>query len=611
MTMKDYFSMLKSSVMLECPAGLLIRVQPNTYIEKTEHFQTSLHLVKERRWLNKGYNTQEVWEIQPSFASVYCVVSGLHNKLHWQDFPSNQSIIKVLVKCKTKQSCLRTFSASRGPHLIPGELLSVTEQDALFEDLLKEHVDRMEQPKLLKELIHQIKDNKLLSNRGNMARTSGINGSKNNKARANDEVTRPLPLEGTTKEDIMQMVEATAMVYKVMEEQHKIDSLVPKEPTIVKDEMHLNEFALQLCRTHGMPECDTNGCPANIFEMNTSIATLSVQCGDENSLYHEGKSMKPQCFSCHVDDKNDPEYRDVWVIYKHVQDPNSHLWFCVRNVFTYCKSCGDYMKRLSNGRFLKECQLGPYLEHYRLRSHLSQMLDDFHPIEYKDKPLQPIPRLPFFDKVAGCMSLPIDSSAVLINHYQWERNLQKIVEITTPIGWVHGFVNYPKVMKKWRRSGLPPDDWGHNGNLTVAYVMECLQMFGGLNMGKFQQMTPFINYNLTVEHCLQTKKDVYKTICDILQNEDVDNNGEVTYHAASIKLIVAYLWKGILAQHILYLLGGLSVIPARFCADSEICVGTDAHKKVKGLLPLASLNKCLHDLAKEQKLAPMVVECVN
>jgi hypothetical protein len=102
MTMKDYFSMLKSSVMPECPAGLLIRVQPNTYIEKTEHFWTSLHLVKERGQLNKGYNTQEVWEIQPSFASVYCVVSGLHDKPHWQDFPSHRSVIKALVKCKTK-----------------------------------------------------------------------------------------------------------------------------------------------------------------------------------------------------------------------------------------------------------------------------------------------------------------------------------------------------------------------------------------------------------------------------------------------------------------------------------------------------------------------------
>ena len=35
----------------------------------------------------------------------------------------------------------------------------------------------------------------------------------------------------------MQMVEATAMVYKVMEEQHKMDSFLPKEPAILKDEM--------------------------------------------------------------------------------------------------------------------------------------------------------------------------------------------------------------------------------------------------------------------------------------------------------------------------------------------------------------------------------------
>jgi hypothetical protein len=120
-TVKDYFSMSKSSVPLECTEGLLIRVQPNTYIEKTEHFWTASHLVKQRGQLNKGYNTQEVWEIQPSFAGIYCVFSGLRNKPHWQDFPSNWSIIKELVKCKTKQSCLRSFSTSRGPHLIPGE----------------------------------------------------------------------------------------------------------------------------------------------------------------------------------------------------------------------------------------------------------------------------------------------------------------------------------------------------------------------------------------------------------------------------------------------------------------------------------------------------------
>jgi len=117
-TLKDYFSMSNSAVLPHCTEGLLIRVQPNTYIEKTEHFRTASHLVKQRGQLNKGYNTQEVWEIQPSFASIYCVFSGLRDKPYWQDFPSNWSVIKELVKCKTKQSHPRSFSASTGPHLI-------------------------------------------------------------------------------------------------------------------------------------------------------------------------------------------------------------------------------------------------------------------------------------------------------------------------------------------------------------------------------------------------------------------------------------------------------------------------------------------------------------
>jgi hypothetical protein len=103
--------------------------------------------------------------------------------------------------------------------------------------------------------------------------------------------------------------------------------------------------------------------------------------------------------------------------------------------------------------------------------------------------------------------------------------------------------------------------------------MECLQMFGDLNMGKYQWMTPFINSNLTVEHCLHANTVVYNTICDILRNEEVDDDNEVTYHAAWIQLMQAYLWKGISAQHVLYLLGGLSIVPARqvLCRLRDMC----------------------------------------
>jgi hypothetical protein len=113
---------------------------------------------------------------------------------------------------------------------------------------------------------------------------------------------------------------------------------------------------------------------------------------------------------------------------------------------------------------------------------LSPTLDDSHSIDYKEKPLEPIARLPFFDKIAGCMSSLIDATAELITHNNWGTNLQRIVEIVTPIGWSHGFVNYPKVMsKKWRPQGLPPYELEHNGNLTAAYILESKEMFSGLS----------------------------------------------------------------------------------------------------------------------------------
>jgi hypothetical protein len=117
------------------------------------------------------------------------------------------------------------------------------------------------------------------------------------------------------------------MVYKFMGEQHKLDSSLPKQPLILQDMKWLNEFALALCHRFGIPEHDSKGWPANIFKMNTSIATLSVQGGDQTTIYLEGTQLEPQCFSCHMDNKNNPVYHDIWVVYKHVQHPASCLWF--------------------------------------------------------------------------------------------------------------------------------------------------------------------------------------------------------------------------------------------------------------------------------------------
>jgi hypothetical protein len=149
------------------------------------------------------------------------------------------------------------------------------------------------------------------------------------------------------------------------------------------------------------------------------------------------------------------------------------------------------MKQLTKGQFLKEQQLGPYFDHYCLQR-LLPTLDDFHPIAYKEKLLEPIARLPLFDKVTGCMSSLIDATAELITHNNWGTNLQKIVKIVTPIAWAHGFVNYPKVMKKWRQHGLPHyklrAQWQSNSCLYLGVQ----EMFSRLNNGKYPCLTSFV-----------------------------------------------------------------------------------------------------------------------
>jgi hypothetical protein len=117
------------------------------------------------------------------------------------------------------------------------------------------------------------------------------------------------------------------------------------------------------------------GRPANIFKLNTSIATLSVQGGDQSATYLEGTQLEPQCFSCHINNKNNPAY----VVMYGLCTSMYNIWplaigsKLVMHVLTFYKSCGDYMKWLTKGQFLKEQQLGPYFDHYCLqRLHLAE-----------------------------------------------------------------------------------------------------------------------------------------------------------------------------------------------------------------------------------------------
>jgi hypothetical protein len=77
------------------------------------------------------------------------------------------SKVQHLVKNRTKQ-LLWIFSASEGLHLIPGKLLSVTDHNILYEDVMKGHVDCINHREQLDNLLPQIRE-KHVSDQGNAA----------------------------------------------------------------------------------------------------------------------------------------------------------------------------------------------------------------------------------------------------------------------------------------------------------------------------------------------------------------------------------------------------------------------------------------------------------
>jgi hypothetical protein len=81
------------------------------------------------------------------------------------------------------------------------------------------------------------------------------------------------------------------------------------------------------------------------------------------------------------------------------------------------------MKWLTKGWFLKEQQLGLYFDSYCLQR-LSPTLDDSHLIEYKEKPLEPIAMLPFWNVVLTCHSMNAMTSS---NRYNCTPALERIV----------------------------------------------------------------------------------------------------------------------------------------------------------------------------------------
>ncbi len=306
--------------------------QFDNYIEETDDklFKVSPSKVRERKRLHPSYHTRYLFRHEMGMEGVYCAMFGLQNKPHWMEFLKNRKVVQS--EAAASKVTIHVLPAKCSPHLLPGRFISMNERDGIYRNLVKKHVDAMDYGQLLRDMIPIIESG--VSDRGNAAYTTGINDGQNCRADKGDEVTKPQFMKETTKRDVERMVEATSMVYDVMDHLSTQDPSF-QMPTILTNGLRLNEFALELCLQFGIPTIRADGRPSNIFEMNTSVATVAVQKGGRDVLYLNGKELKPYHYTCHIDHFNCPINVHVWVVYQHVRHPESGIVFRVGNVFTF------------------------------------------------------------------------------------------------------------------------------------------------------------------------------------------------------------------------------------------------------------------------------------
>jgi len=440
---------------------------------------------------------------------------------------------------------------------------------------------------------------------GNMPITVGINGGENTRARENDEVTRPLPIVGTTKANVVLMCRCTDYIYTYTDElQHRHHDY--EGASILKDRQQIDDFALDLCHQHGLTCYHDDGRPANIVEMLTMVGTVAEPKSSDGPGYLNGRRVEVQPFTVHIDGLNSPLHPEVFVFYENVKEESTGIDFRAGAVATWRKSGDDFYNRLGSARFLKDKILVPYM-HHTAATRRCPTLDDVNREEMKGA--GPQFELPYWNKVAGLLGSTISCIHNLLKSNGLQTDLFLITELATTVGWSSALDNYVKLLLKWNENGLPsPSQYGHNSNLGVAALIACHEEYGGLNNGRNPRCSIFANYSMTVQDIFDAQNGVTEFVINVL-NPDYPK-GPITFTHAVKRLDNGIKQAGTFGgTNILQVLAGLGVIPAMYGGMAILCKGTQAAKRCQ--IPPASFNKVLIDVANQEGMTEMEVENNN
>jgi hypothetical protein len=308
------------------------------------------------------------------------------------------------------------------------------------------------------DLLKEFKQNGR-SDRGSAQRYAGY-ATLNQKFDADHCATAPQRIGSRTKLYTKKMVQFTALI-KEFCSQFGLKAPYSDDPVCNAD------WAQRLCDKLGV-----NG--VNIIEQ----CTFALTCLDTDD------GSEPTLFGAHVDHLIDPQWSEVFCVYKHFYQ-EGRLYRLAAIAYS-CSIIRKFrFKEITYG-CLRE-KIISYLGSATNSRRINITLDACVPLDLAmysvEDGIHYRKTVPFLDK-AGFYSGFADTILKV-----WDvRSIQRACELLILVGWIPTATTYQKILSEWTRSGRTPD-----GIWTLSYIDHSLQLYGGLTNGPGHRCKPWMH----------------------------------------------------------------------------------------------------------------------
>jgi hypothetical protein len=320
--------------------------------------------------------------------------------------------------------------------------------------------------------------------------------------------------------------------------------------------------------------------------------TFALTCLDDDTSKH------PIIFGSHVDHLNDPQWPEVFCIYKHfLKDKKLYRLAAI----AYSRSINRLFRFKDKAYTCLKGKIISYLKSPNNADRIDLSIDGCLPLaaeEYTDDGnIRYRKTVPFLDK-AGFYSGFADAILKV-----WDgTDVERLCEVLILVGWIPTATTFQKILTEWsQRTHLPPGVW------TFAYMSDAVRAYGGITKGAGHRCQPWMNQPMLQGSIIDGLYTLRRAIMDTQTQ-----GGKADYPYARLhKTLQEIGGVGPLgAQHIIGVASLLNAIHPRYQSIATIAGTTKTAKKVKRLYNLSAvvLEKQKTEVSLELDVEEKVVE---